>query len=225
MKMIVISLGGSLVVPGEIDVDYLKKFKALIEKYSSQEFRFVIIVGGGSVCRKYQKAMTEIIGDNREGADWLGISVTHLNAQLVKSMFTDVYPEVIMDPTQKIDFKEKILVAAGWKPGFSSDMDAVLLAKNLGADKMINLTNVAYVYDKDPKFFDDAKKFEDLSWKDFRKIVGDEWNPGLNLPFDPIASLEAEKNKLTVIIAKGLDLPNFKDILDGEKFKGTTIHA
>ncbi|MBC8495636.1 UMP kinase [archaeon] len=219
----VLSLGGSLIVPDEIDVEYLKKFKALIERYVSLNFRFVIVTGGGKVCRKYQQALTELIGDNQEGSDWMGISLTHVNAQLVKGMFSDVHPEVIMNPTNNIDFKENILVAGGWKPGFSSDMDAVLLAKKFGASTVINLSNIDYVYDKDPKYHDNAQKIENISWHDFRKIVGDKWVPGSHLPFDPVASKEAAKAGLKVVIMNGSDLESLENIFKGQTFKGTRV--
>ena len=85
--------------------------------------------------------------------DWLGISATRFNAYLVKTIFKNLtYREIIADPTKKIRMKnEKVIVAAGWKPGCSTDYDAVLLAKNLGVKTLINLTNIDYVYDKDPK--------------------------------------------------------------------------
>jgi uridylate kinase len=129
----------------------------------------------------------------------------------------------VKDPTEKIDFKKKILLAAGWKPGCSTDYDAVLLAENFGIKKLVNLTNIDYVYDKDPRKFKDAKKIEKISWKDFIKIVGDKWDPGLNAPFDPIASKESEKIGLEVAIINGKNLNNFEKYLNDEQFIGTII--
>jgi len=54
-------------------------------------------------------------------------------------------------------------------------------------------------------------------------MVGDEWAPGKNVPFDPIASRHAAKIGLKVICAAGKDLPNLKKILLEENFIGTTI--
>ena len=129
--------------------------------------------------------------------------------------------DTIINPNDKIISDAKVLVAAGWKPGFSTDYDAVLLAKNIGAKMVINMTNVDYAYDKDPKL-EGAKPIEETTWKEFRKIVGSEWKPGLNMPFDPIASKECEKLKLKVAII-GKDIDNLRKVLDGEKFKGTMI--
>jgi uridylate kinase len=87
----------------------------------------------------------------------------------------------------------------------------------------VNLSNIRYVCDKDPKYHKDAKPIKDISWKDFRKIVGDKWDPGANLPFDPVAAKEAQRLGLEVAIMDGRDLKNLDDYLSGKPFKGTTI--
>jgi uridylate kinase len=223
-EIIVISVGGSLIVPEEIDSKWLKDFKELLEDYISKGFRFIIICGGGKTARKYQNAIKEVTRLNTEDLDWIGIHSTRLNAHLMRTIFREhAHSRIIKDPTEKIDFKEKVLVAAGWKPGFSTDYDAVLLAKNFNVTKIANLTNIDYVYDKDPRKFKDAKKIESINWKDFRKIVGDKWDPGLNAPFDPIAARESESLRLEVAIMNGKDIENFKNYLNKKKFIGTII--
>ena len=123
---------------------------------------------------------------------------------------------------RRVKTDKNIIIGSGWQPGCSSDKDAVLIAENFEANSLINVTNVDYVYDKDPKDNPDAKPLEKLSWEDMRKLVGDKWEAGANLPFDPIASQHAKKIGLTVIIV-GSDLENFKNLLTGGTFKGTTI--
>ena len=54
-------------------------------------------------------------------------------------------------------------------------------------------------------------------------MVGNEWNPGLNAPFDPIASRLAEENGMTVIAADGRNIENTRAILSDEPFEGTII--
>lgn len=221
VRKFVISLGGSLIVPGEINSAFLKKFKDII---LLQDAKFVIICGGGAVARNYQKAVKEIVGDEKEAQDWIGISATHLNAFLLKCIFYEhAEKDIIQDPTKKFKFNKKIVLAGGWKPGWSTDYDAVQIAKNISTDTIINISNIDYVYDSDPKKNPNAKPLKQISWQDFRKLVGDKWQPGLNMPFDPIAAKEAEKDKLKVIII-GKDLDNFKKILDGEEFEGTVIN-
>jgi uridylate kinase len=115
------------------------------------------------------------------------------------------------------------MIGAGFLPGNSSDLDAVVLAKTYGARKIINLTNTDYVYDSDPKKNQSAKPIREISWEDYRKIVGSKWRPRLNSPFDPIASKIAEESKLEVVIANGRKLDNLGKILQGKKFVGTLI--
>jgi uridylate kinase len=223
-KIIVISVGGSLIVPDEIDSKWLRDFKNFIEDYISKGYRFIIITGGGKTARKYQNAAKEITELASDDLDWIGIHSTRLNAHLMRTIFRNFsHPQIIKDPTEKINFKEKILIAAGWKPGCSTDYDAVLLAKNFSVKKVINLSNIDYVYDKDPKKFSHAKLIKDINWKDFRKIVGDKWDPGLNAPFDPIAAKESEKLKLEVAIMNGKNLSNLSDYLENKNFIGTII--
>lgn len=220
---IIISLGGSIIVPDEVDVKFLRGFRNLILKHASKR-RFVIICGGGRTARKYMAAASEVVKLRSKDIDWIGINSTRLNASLLLALFKPIaHPKVIKNPTEKIKFKEKILIAAGWKPGFSTDYDAVLLAKNFGARTLVNLTNVDYVYDKNPSKFRDAKPIKRATWKEYKQLVGGKWSPGLNLPFDPIASKEAERLGLKVVIMNGTKLRNLEGLLKGRRFVGTEI--
>lgn len=222
-KTSIISLGGSLIVPDNIDVDFLSGFKSVIARRIKKGGKFVIICGGGKTARKYQEAASKISDIMAEDLDWLGIMATRLNAHLVKAAFGSYAGEMIAhDPTKKISFKKHITIAAGWKPGWSTDYDAVLLAKQLKAGQVVNMSNIDYVYDRDPRKFSDAKPIESISWKDFRKMIGGKWTAGLNAPFDPIAAKEAEKLGLKAAII-GKDLENLESCIKGKEFKGTII--
>ena len=220
---IIISLGGSLIVPEAIDVSFLKKFHSLITDFIKKGNRAIIITGGGKICRKYQQAAEKIVPVSQEELDWLGIASTRLNAQLMRTIFEkDADHVVIKNPNAKINWKKSILIGAGWQPGHSTDNDAVLLAKNLNIKTIINLTNVDQVYDKDPKTHKDAKPLDKMTWPELQKIVGTTWSPGLNAPFDPVATKGAHKLGLTVAIM-GPDLNNLKNFLENKDFKGTVI--
>lgn len=224
-KLVIISVGGSLIVPDEISVNWLKKFKKIIEKYVKKNYKFIIIAGGGRTARKYQKAARAVTKLKIDDIDWLGIHCTRLNAHLLRTIFRDIAKHrVIKRPKEKIKFKEKVLIAAGWKPGWSTDYIAVLLAKNFKVKKVINMTNINYVYDKDPKKFNNAKPLKRISWDIYRKLIIDKWDPGLNTPFDPIASKEAQKLKLKVVIINGKKLKNFEKCLNEQNFNGTIIN-
>ncbi|MBW2204080.1 MAG: UMP kinase [Deltaproteobacteria bacterium] len=221
MDTLVISLGGSIIVPGEIDKVFLKKFREIILRL--EQTRFMIICGGGKVCRNYQNAAKEIADISKEDLDWIGISATRLNAELVRSIFgEEAHQKVIHDPDEEIDGSNRVVIGAGFEPGSSTDLRAVQLAKRFGAVRVINMSNIDYVYSADPKKDPNAERLTEISWSEFRKLVGNEWEPGLNMPFDPIASREGEELGLEVIII-GNDIDNLEKLLKGGAFKGTTI--
>ncbi|MFA6273854.1 MAG: UMP kinase [Candidatus Paceibacterota bacterium] len=223
-ETIIISLGGSLIVPEEIDVGFLKDFKKLILAQVAQGKKFIIITGGGKTCRKYQNAAKEVSETSNEELDWIGIASLKLNAELMRVIFSENAQGKVMDNlSEKLSFDKSIIIGSAYMPGQSTDWDAVLAAKNVGAKKIINLSNTDYVYDSDPKKNPNAKKIEKISWSEYRKLIPAEWNPGLNTPFDPIASGIAEKEGMEVIIMNGKPVKNLEKYLNGEKFLGTII--
>src|SRR3989338_5257147 len=198
-ERIVISLGGSLIVPDEIDVGFILKFVSLIKKYTSKGFKFAIITGGGKICRRYNEAAEKIVTPSKSDLDWLGIAATLLNSELIRISFGDLaFDKVILDPNLVPKTDKSIILGGGWKPGNSSDLAAIQCAISLGAKKVINLSNIDYVYDKDPKKYNDAVKIENISWADLRRLLPKEWDPGLSAPFDPIAAEKAESMGIEV---------------------------
>jgi uridylate kinase len=223
----VISLGGSIVAPDRVDEEYLRAFRSLIGRLLLEDEvrRFIFVVGGGGPARFWQRACRNILPEiSDEEADWIGIMATRLNAQLVKALMGNWCRQpVVTDPSQVGPLTGRVLVAAGWKPGFSSDYDAVVLAERFNAAMVINLSNIEQVYTDDPRKDPAAKPIDRISWENFRAMVGDEWTPGKNVPFDPVASRHAAKIGLKVICAAGRDLPNLEKILRDGEFLGTTI--
>jgi len=231
---LVISLGGSIVAPPNgPDGLFLLKFKALLKSWLAQgDRKAILVVGGGTAARLWQSAYrdylklagTESGSSFDESLDRIGIAATRLNAQLVKEVFReDCLDPVVTDPTSDFAMSGTILVAAGWKPGFSTDYDAVLLAERFSAKKVINLSNIAQIYTADPKVDPSAKPLSSIAYDSLSQIVGTEWNPGANVPFDPIAVKKAKALGLSVIFASGKDLDNFSNILDDKPFVGTVI--
>jgi len=223
----IISVGGSIIIPKTgFDVEFLKQFRNLILERVKKGDKFILVIGGGATCRQYQNAAKAVVKLNEEDLDWLGIHTTVFNANFVRLLFKDyVYQTVIQDPTKKVKTNKPIIIAAGFKPGCSTDKDAVMHAKTYEAKEILNLSNIEYVYDKDPNQFPDAQKIEQIGWAKFRKeIVGNTWVAGANRPFDPIASREAEKLGLKVSILKGTDLVEVNKAIAGKKFKGTVIN-
>lgn len=223
---LVLSVGGSLIVPnGGIDHDFLIDFKSLITSQVKKGWRFVIVVGGGGTARRYQEAARSVGPLERDDLDWLGIHATRLNGHLMRSIFREIaHPRMMKDPTRTPKtFKQPVMIAAGWKPGWSTDYVATRIAKRLKCKTVVNLSNIDYVYTSDPRKNKDAEVICDISWKDFRAMVGNEWDPGMNVPFDPVASRLAHHSGIKVAVVNGKNGKNLKDLFDGKKFAGTVI--
>ncbi|MEN9407498.1 MAG: hypothetical protein RLZZ455_714 [Candidatus Parcubacteria bacterium] len=228
-ERVVISVGGSLVVPnGGIDTGFLKKFNTFLrEQLASHKNRqFFLVVGGGATARHYRDAGREVIGHelSRDDLDYLGIHATKLNAHLVRTIFRDIaHPYIIKHYEIIRKVTEPIVVAAGWKPGWSTDYCSVLLCEDYDVRRVINLSNIDQVYDEDPRKNKEAKPHETLTWDEFRKIVGDDWVPGMNAPFDPVAAKKAQELGVEAIVINGENLENLEKCLNNEPFIGTTI--
>lgn len=226
---IVISLGGSLVVPnGGIDATFLKKFNQFIRDrlFQHPETQFFIVVGGGSTARHYRDAGREVLQHelSLDDLDWLGIHATRLNAHLLRTIFRDIAHPYILKHYEIIrKVAESVVVASGWKPGWSTDFCAAMVCEDYNVGTIVNLSNIEMVYDRDPRTHHDAKPIKQISWSEFRKLVGDTWDPGMNVPFDPIASKKAQELGLKVIILKGDNFENLENYFRGEKFVGTVI--
>ncbi|MBI3955417.1 UMP kinase [Candidatus Gottesmanbacteria bacterium] len=208
-----------------MDTKFLSQFNEFIRQKIAEKWRFFIVVGGGATARHYIDAAKNIIGDITDwDLDYLGIHATRLNAHLIRTIFQDVaHPRIIQNYEHKLNnLEQPLVVASGWKPGRSTDYDAVLLARDYTAKVIINMSNIPQVYDKDPNKFNDAKPLDKISWTDFEILVGDKWSPGSNLPFDPIATKLAKKLSLSVFVI-GRDIKNLDRLLKGKSFTGTLI--
>jgi len=225
-ETIVMSVGGSLIVPDQIDSGFLKTLKTFIDSQTAIGRHFIIIAGGGRTARRYQDAAGEVSELKNEDLDWMGIHATRLNGHLLRTIFRDsAHPQVITNPDEILDVPtdKKVVVAAGYRPGCSTDLRAIQIAQRVGAKKVINLSNIDYVYTDDPRTNPDAKKIETISWSDFRDIIPKDWDPGLSAPFDPIAAKEADELGIEVAIINGDKPDALTSYLDGEAFIGTLI--
>jgi len=228
-EKIVISVGGSLVVPnGGINTEFLIKLNKFVRTRlaENKNRQFFLVVGGGEVSRQYRDTGKKVVGHDlsNDDLDWLGIHATRLNAHLVRTIFRDIaHPAIIDDYSFIRKASEPVVVGAGWKPGWSTDYDAVLVCEDYGPRTIINLSNITKVYDKDPNKNKDAKPFDKISWTEFRKLVGDKWVPGMHVPFDLIAAKKAQDLGIKVVVINGNSFENLEKYFDGEKFVGTVI--
>lgn len=227
-ETIVMSVGGSLIVPDQIDTRFLSSLKKLITTETANGRRFIIIAGGGRTARNYQDAAGEVSQLANEDLDWLGLHATRLNGHLLLTIFRELAHRVMVtNPDDILDAPKdaKLIIAAGYRPGASTDLRAIQIAERIKATKVINLSNTDYVFTDDPRTNPDAEKIEDITWEAFRKIIPAEWNPGLSTPFDPVAAKAAEKLHIEVAQINGEKLEELQHYLNGEPFVGTRIHS
>jgi len=224
-KKFIIALGGSVAFPEKINVSYLKKFCSFIKNEIRKNKKFVIVCGGGHITRKYQKAVAKITKVSNEDKDWIGIHSTRLNAHFLRTVFRKESDPVVFDQRFKLkDFNaHSVIIGSGWRPGWSTDYVAVQIAVDFKVKEVIILGKPDYIYTADFKRYKKARPIKQISWKDYSKLITSKWSPGLHLPIDPVAAKLASKEKIKVIVADGEKLNNLKEILEGQKFKGTTV--
>ncbi|MEK6968371.1 MAG: UMP kinase [Nanoarchaeota archaeon] len=217
---IVISLGGSVINPSKPDISHIEEFAGILRKNPS---KFIIFVGGGGLARDFQKIASKNMEASHELLDELGIIATKINAELLKAKFGDIADKnLILDPNKKLMLKRKVAVGGGWKPGASTDDCAVRCAAANNIRTIVNISNTTHIYDKHPRKHMDAKPLTRTTWKVIQSLVGTEWIPGLNMPFDPIATKLAAKKKMKMVFL-GPSLKNFSNYLSGKEFEGTVV--
>ena len=227
-ETIFISIGGSILYPDSgIYQKFLDQFNQIIRKQiADTKRRFFIMAGGGHIGREYQYAGRMVIGDiSQKDLNWLGIHATRMNAHLLRTIFKDVaYAHVISDYENIPNIgTDRIVICAGGEPGRSTDYDMVHLAHKRKVNKGIFLVNVKQIYEKDPALFPQAKTFDHLTWKEYRSMIGDWWDPMRQLPFDPFASKLAQESDFTAAFVYGGNTNNIQNLLSDKPFEGTII--
>ncbi|MFX0122509.1 MAG: UMP kinase [Candidatus Hodarchaeota archaeon] len=221
-SLVTISLGGSIINPGEIDNQFLTEFSIVIKKLVHQ-YKFMIVCGGGKVARQYIKGLPEGLTEGER--DYMGIAATWLNAQLLtyyfKGLCSPILPTTVKELTEHIHSHD-IGVSGGFLPAIKTDEDAAILADLFGSPILVNVTNVDGIYDKDPRKFPDAKKYNELTYKQFYGIVSPlPLGAGSNAPFTLIAAKICERTNMRIIISPK-NAEKIKEAIQGKNV-GTVI--
>ncbi len=224
-KVAVLSLGGSLIIPEDVDFSYLKDFKKTI-KSNSKNFKFIIVCGGGSIARKYIAALEkEKISEHYQSL--AGISATRTNARFMSYFFNQDSEAGIPQKMEQIHhyLRKQNIVFCGaleYKPNQTSDSTSAQVAKHFKS-VFINLTDVPGLHDKNPKKFKDAKFIPKISWKEFHEMASKlEYKPGQHFVLDQKASKIILEEKIPTYIL-GKDLKQLNNLLHGKNFRGTEI--
>ncbi|MEK6792332.1 MAG: UMP kinase [Nanoarchaeota archaeon] len=224
-EIVVMSLGGSLIVPEHIDTAWIDKFKEIIINLT-KKYKFIIVCGGGFVAREYITIL-EKEHKSKKQQSLAGIQVTRMNAKIMTQIFGKIANKEIpleMKHVKSMLQKNDVVFcgALRYAPNQTSDSTAAKLAQYLKL-RFINLTNVDGLYTSNPTKHKDAKFIEKISWAEFEKCALEiKYKPGQHFVLDQKAATVIKKHKITTYIL-GKNLNNLKNMLNNKKFKGTTI--
>ena len=152
-----------------------------IKDLSSKKIDICIVIGGGNIFRGLAASAD---GMDRAQADYMGMLATVLNSLALQNALEKINVDTrVMSalPIQSIcetyirrraiRHMEKgriVICAAGTgNPYFSTDTAAALRAAELTCDVIYKATQVDGIYNKDPKKFKNAKKYDKISYKKY----------------------------------------------------------
>ncbi len=226
MKSLVISLGGSVLVPN-LSGHRIAEYAAALRQVS-EKFRVFVVVGGGGEARRYIE-VARSLGVDEGTCDEIGIRVTRLNAALLIAALGDsVYPRVAEDQEKALEYavSGRIVVMGGVTPAQTTDAVSAVLAERTGADILINLTSVDGIYSADPKTDPSATRYAHLTPDRLAEIVsGSRLNAGSNTVMDAIAVKIIQRSSIPLLVLDGRKPENLPDALILGRFSGTVVSS
>lgn len=227
MDTVVLSIGGSILIPGESDSAYIKKLSSMLMD-ASKTHKIYIVTGGGRVAREYIKIGRDL-GCDESYLDDIGIGVTRLNARLLISGLKGhaaPLPPRSFDDALNMGKSYPIIVMGGTHPGHTTDAVSAMLAERVRADRLINATSVDGVYTADPKKDKNAKKIPKMTFAELMAItIKNDTVAGQNAVFDTLATRLISRSRIKTLVVNGRDLESLKGAIEGEGFVGTTIEG
>jgi len=224
VEKVVVSIGGSVLIPDDDDHSYIMRLAALLREVSN-DVDLLVICGGGRVARYYTNTGKKIGGTTHQ-LDLLGIGATRLNAELLRIALGDAAHDTVpltVDEAVNAFSGGRIVVMGGTEPGHTTDAVAAMAAEAIGCRRIVNATSVDAVYSDDPKIDRNAKRYTHLTLGELSKIVYDEHGAGRSSVFDPLGVKLAMQNGNDILMVSGRDLAEVKNAILGKKIKGTTV--
>lgn len=230
-KRILLKLSGEALAGDKqvgIDSDILNRIAKEIKEITDLGVEIAVVVGGGNFFRGVSGSAG---GMDRASADYVGMLATVMNSLLLQNALekagvpTRVQSAITMNAVAEpfirrramrhLEKKRVVILAAGTgNPFFTTDTTAALRANELGVDVVLKATKVDGIYDKDPKKYPDAKKYDTLSYLDVL-------NQGLEV-MDSTATSLCMDNKISIIVFNLGVSGNIKKIVQGENI-GTIV--
>lgn len=195
-------------------VSRVKSFVNILKKIKKNN-QMILVVGGGKFVRNYMKR-AKALGISNKNLEWIAIEILKSNVRLF-SYLLGLKPIFDLNEINK----NSSCVISGICPGRSTDANAAIAAKKIGADMLIKVTNVDGIYDKDPNRFKNAKKIDKISFNDLLKFAK-RGKPGSYGILDKLAIETIAKNKIRTFVINGKNPKNIIKVIEGESI-GTEI--
>ena len=219
MKTLVLKISGKFVSP--YDQPLVRRYANVIEQLS-KEYKLAVVVGGGSIARRY----IELAPESKGIKDLVGIEVSRLNALLLALHTPSAVKSVPKDPSEvlKLWDGERVLITGGLQPGQSTNAVAMVVAELIGADMVINASVVDAVYDRPPDK-EGAKRIEKIRAEELMRLLSKEgWKnePGAYELMDFTALQLLTRSEIPVAIVYGGEPERLPKIIK-ERAWGTLI--
>ncbi|MCL2296139.1 MAG: UMP kinase [Methanomassiliicoccaceae archaeon] len=225
-EKVVVSIGGSILIPGKDDSEYIKKLAKMI-KEASKTVQIVIVCGGGKIARYYANTGSDLGGTTYQ-LDMLGIGATRLNAQLLAISLGDLsstdIPVTAEDASSR-STQDNVVIMGGTVPGHTTDAVATMIAREMRADRVVNATSVEAVYSDDPLKNPDVKRFSKLTIDELKELVYKEHGAGRSSVFDPLGVKIAKDEKIDILIVDGRNLDELRNAVLGKEIRGTYVNS
>lgn len=226
MDKVVVSIGGSVLVPGDDDAAYIRRLADMLREVAS-EAQVAVVVGGGREARRYVDMGRALGGSVRE-LDELGIGITRVNARLLTVALGDMANTEIpvkADDCARMSEPGRIAVMGGTEPGHTTDAVSAMIAERMGADRIVNASNVDAVYSADPRADPDAVRYERMTIVQLKEVVYQDHDAGKSSVFDPLGVSIAMRERIDILMVNGRDLEELRNAILGRPIKGTFVDS
>jgi uridylate kinase len=224
MKKVVISVGGSVLVP-TLESHHLSEWVSALRDIK-QDYSVFCVCGGGGEARRYI-SVCRSLGIDEGTADELGIMVTRINAFLLISALGDLaYPSVVTSyrEAKEAALHGKIVVMGGVTPGQTTDAVSAVLAEEVRADLLVNATAVDAIYSADPRKDATAERYSTITPADLIRIIMKErMGAGSNMIVDLVAAKIVERSRIPFAVMDGRKPEDIVLALRSGIFNGTLV--
>lgn len=223
----VIKIGGHLLFHNKtrvINYEYIIELINILKEIKKRRDIVVVVVGGGDIAREYMKIIKKA-NLNNSIQDLIGIAISRINALILTTLYYEYPPYSIpqnLDQVLNQISIHNLIFTGGFQPGQSTTGVATIIAEALNAELII-ATNVDGIYDKDPRRYPNAKKYDNIRFDQLKKIFEEKsQEAGEYKLIDNLSLRILERSRMPVIVLNGNPPSNLLKAILGEKI-GTKI--